>query len=217
MHQQSPSWSLRSRPTSWANRRCARPIFSKSGVSWNSPATPGSSSSTALAGYGALFTRRHTFVDIYVHPDAWNRGVGSHLLELVETEARRRGIGLLRNGVIDNDERARALLHARGYRIVRHFYRMAIELNAPPPATEWPEGLRVSVYDSREARAFHAALEEAFEDEWDHEPESFDDWRRRRLEAPNVDPSLWFAVKEGDEIAATAVCDRERYGMGWVG
>jgi hypothetical protein len=112
----------------------------------------------------------------------------------VETDARRRGIGLLRNGVLDNDHRAHALLHARGYRIVRHFYRMAIELDAPPPPPEWPEGLRSSVYDSREARAFHAALEEAFEDEWDHEPESFDDWRRRRLEAPNVDPTLWFAV-----------------------
>ena len=36
------------------------------------------------------------------------------------------------------------------------------------------------------------------------------------LEASNVDPTLWFAVKDGDEIAATAVCDRERFGMGWV-
>ena len=170
-----------------------------------------------LAGYGALFTKRHAFADICVHPDAWNHGVGSHLVELVETDARRRGIGLLRNGVLDNDRRAHALLHARGYRIVRHFYRMAIELDAPPPAPEWPEGLRSSVYDSREVRAFHAALEEAFEDEWDHEPESFDDWRRRRLEAPNVDPTLWFAVKDGEEIAATAVCDRDRFGMGWVG
>jgi mycothiol synthase len=170
-----------------------------------------------LAGYAALFTKRHTFVDIYVHPGAWNRGVGSHLLELVETDARRRGITLLRNGVIDNDQRAHALLHAHGYRIARHFYRMAIELDAPPQAPEWPAGLRVSTYDSREAREFHAALEDAFEDEWDHEPESFDDWRRRRLEAPNVDPTLWFAVKDGGEIAATAVCDRERFGMGWVG
>jgi mycothiol synthase len=168
-------------------------------------------------GYGALFTKRHIFVDISVHPDALNRGVGSHLLELVEAEARRRGLGLLRTGIIDNNRRAHALLHARGYRIARHFYRMAIELDAPPPAPEWPKGLRSSVFEPREARAFHAALEEAFEDEWDHEPESFDDWRRRRLEAPNVDPTLWFAVKEGDEIAATAVCDRERYGMGWVG
>lgn len=170
-----------------------------------------------LAGYGALFTKRHTFVDINVHPGAWNRGVGSHLLELMETDARRRGITLLRNAVLDNDRRAHALLRARGYRIVRHFYRMAIELDAPSPAPEWPEGLRVSTYDSREARAFHAALEEAFEDEWDHEPESFDDWRRRRLAAPTVDPTLWFAVKEGDEIAATAVCDPDRFGMGWVG
>src|SRR6266536_4332170 len=38
------------------------------------------------------------------------RRVGSHLLELVETEARWRGIAVLRDGVIDNDQRAHGLL-----------------------------------------------------------------------------------------------------------
>jgi mycothiol synthase len=170
-----------------------------------------------LAGYAALFTKRHVFVDAYVHPDAWGRGVGARLAELAEEEARQRGIKLLRNGVLANDKRAHALLEARGYRIARHFYRMVIELDEPPPPPTWPEGLQPSVFDPEEARAFHVALEEAFEDEWDHEPEPFDAWRRRRLEAPNVDLTLWFAVKDGAEIAALAVCDRERFGMGWVG
>lgn len=170
-----------------------------------------------LVGYAALHTKRHVFVDGYVHPEASGRGVGARLAELAEEEARKRGIKLLRNGVLANDKRAHALLEARGYRIARHFYRMVIELDAPPTPPAWPEGLQLSVLDPGEARAFHAALEEAFEDEWDHEPESFDDWRRRRLEAPNVNRTLWFEVKDGTEIAATAVCDPERFGMGWVG
>ena len=168
------------------------------------------------AGYAALYTKRHTFVDAYVHPTAFGRGIGSQLVQLTEGEARRRGITLLRNGVIENDERAHALLEAHGYRVVRRFYRMAIELDAPPPSA-WPQGLQPSRYDPREARAFHAALEEAFADHWDHRPESFEDWRRRVLEAPDVDTTVWWAVKQGDEIAAAAICDVERYGMGWIG
>jgi mycothiol synthase len=170
-----------------------------------------------LVGYAALFTERHVFVDAYVHPEASGRGVGAWLAELAEAEARQRGLKLLRNGVLANDKRAHTLLEARGYRIARHFYRMVIELDAPPTPPSWPDGLRPSGFDPQEARAFHAALEEIFEDEWDHQPEQFEAWRRRRLEAPNVDLSLWCAVKDGTEIAAIAVCDRERFGMGWVG
>jgi len=169
------------------------------------------------AGYAALFTKPRVFVDAYVHPEAWGRGVGARLAELTEVEARQRGIKLLRNGVLANDKRAHTLLEARGYLIARHFYRMVIKLDAPPTAPAWPEGLRPSRLDPQEARAFHAVLEEVFEDEWDHEPEPFDAWRRRRLEAPSVDLSLWFAVKDGTEIAAIAVCDPDRFGMGWVG
>jgi mycothiol synthase len=170
-----------------------------------------------LAGYAALHTKRHTFVDAYVHPEALGRGVGSRLVELAEAEAARRGIGLLRNGVLTNDERARDLLEARDYRLVRHFYRMVIELEQPPPAPEWPPGVAVRTFDPTEAREFHAALEETFANEWDHEPESFEEWRARRLEAHGADPTLWFAVEGADEIAAVLVADAARYGMGWIG
>jgi mycothiol synthase len=170
-----------------------------------------------LAGYAALHTKRHTFVDGYVHPEALGRGVGSRLVELAEAEALRRGIGRLRNGVLTADDPARELLAGRGYELVRHFYRMMIELDGPPAAPEWPAGLVVAAFDHAEAREFHAALEETFADEWDHEPEAFEDWRKRRLEAHGADPKLWFAVKEGREIAAVLLADAQRYGMGWVG
>jgi mycothiol synthase len=169
-----------------------------------------------VAGYGVLFTKVHVLVDAYVHPAFFGRGVGSRLAELAEDAARRRGLTLLRNAVLGADKPAHALLEARGYRLVRHFYRMGIELKEEPPPSEWPGGLRLSRFDEREARAFHAALQEGFADEWDHHPEPFEDWRARRLEGPKADPTLWFTVKDGDEIAAVLVCDEERYGMGWV-
>jgi mycothiol synthase len=98
----------------------------------------------------------------------------------------------------------------------RHFYRMTIELDGPPPEPEWPDGLEVEpfVYPD-ESEAFHAALDEAFEEEWGHEPERLVDWQARR-ERPGFDPTLWFTVKERGEIAAAIVCDEDRFGMGWI-
>lgn len=169
-----------------------------------------------LAGYAALYTRHHTFVDGYVHPAHFGRGVGTRLAELSEAEARQRRIELLRYGVLAADEPAQELLASRGYREVRRFYRMLIDLDGPPQPPEWPEGLEVVSFDPAEARAFHAALEDAFADHWDHHPESFEEWSARRLEAPDADASLWCAVKEGDEIAGVLLADPERYGVGWV-
>lgn len=168
-----------------------------------------------LAGYGALYTDVNTFADGYVHPDFWGRGVGSRLVELGEAAARRRGAATLQIPVFGNDERAHALLEGRGYRPVRRYYRMEIELAGPPPEPAWPDGLAVAPYDERDADAFHAALDEAFAEEWGHELDGDVDWRAVR-ERRSRDRSLWFSVKDGAEIAAAAVTEEERWGVGWV-
>lgn len=169
-----------------------------------------------LAGYAALHTRAHTFADGYVHPRHFGRGVGTGIVELTEAEARFRDMETIRNAVLAADDRARALLEGRGYSALRHFYRMAIDLDGPPPPAEWPPGLRVEPVDyENDAEAFHATLDEAFAEEFGHEPERGIDWRARRERRP-FDPLLWFVVKEGDEVAAAALCDDERFGGGWI-
>lgn len=171
-----------------------------------------------VAGFCSVRTRDELLADGYVHPDVFGRGVGSRLVELSEAAALEQGAPRLRNAVLGADERARALLESRGYRPVRHFYRMVIELDEPPPDPEWPAGLAVGTLDyPDEARAFHAALEEAFANEWDHEPETFEAWHERRIVKRPFDPTLWFSVKSGADLAAVAVCDAHRFGMGWVG
>ena len=172
-----------------------------------------------VAGFCELTKRSDELVtDGYVHPDFFGRGVGSRLIELAEQEAIARGASALRNAVLGADERAHALLESRGYRPVRHFYRMLVELKEPPPEPEWPEGFRVSSLDHpNETRVFHETLEEVFEEEWDYEPEPYESWHKRRVERKSFDPSLWFTVKRGDELVAVSVCDWRRYGMGFVG
>lgn len=169
----------------------------------------------APAGYGALYTKINTFADGYVHPDFWGRGVGSRLVDLTEGEAERRGAAALQIPVFGNDDRAHALLEARGYRPARRYYRMEIELDQPPPKPAWPDGLEVVPYADREADAFHAALDEAFAEEWGHEPGQDVDWRAVR-ERRSPDRSLWFAVMDGDHIAAAIVAEEEHWGVGWV-
>jgi mycothiol synthase len=168
-----------------------------------------------LAGYAALHTGAHTFADGYVHPRYFGRGVGTRIVELTEAEARSRKMQTIRNAVLAAEEQARALLDSRGYRPLRHFYRMAIELEGRPPPAEWPAGLRAEPVDyEHEAESFHATLDEAFAEEFGHEPERGIDWRARR-EGRSFDPTLWFVVKEGDEVAAALLC-QERFGSGWI-
>ena len=62
---------------------------------------------------------------------------------------------------------------------MRVFREMRIELDAPPPAPEWPDGLRVVPFDpEHDAREFHAAHEEAFADHWDYKPRDFESWSK---------------------------------------
>ncbi|HEY6017395.1 MAG TPA: GNAT family N-acetyltransferase [Gaiellaceae bacterium] len=169
-----------------------------------------------LAGYGCVYGRspERLSTDGYVHPELQGRGVGSRILELAEARARELGAPRLRNATLYADAAGRALFEARGYRFLRSFLRMAIELDGEPPEPELPDGLRLTRFEPADARLVHAAIQEAFADHWGNVPEDFEAWSERRLSA--ADTSLWQVVKDGDEVAAAALCDI-RFGAGWVG
>lgn len=56
---------------------------------------------------------------LYVHSDHWGEGIGSRLLERVETEARERGRETVALVVLDGNERARSFYERHGYEQVR--------------------------------------------------------------------------------------------------
>jgi ribosomal protein S18 acetylase RimI-like enzyme len=153
-----------------------------------------------------------------VHREHRGRGLGSSLVD--RSEERLAGLGVRRIHAISlaPDVAAAPLLSGRDYREVRRFWEMTIELgDDPPPDPPLPDGLRLEPFSSNLAQDFHAALEESFAEHWEYQPSTFDEWWTRQLERPDHDPSLWFLVRDDDEVVAATRNDPERSGGGWIG
>lgn len=149
-----------------------------------------------------------------VHPRAKRRGLGTELVERSERALRPRGVARIHQFAIADDGAAAELLAKRGYHDARHFFDMAIRLEARPDV---PAGVAVETFREEDARAFHAALEESFEDHWEHHATPFEEWWDRQRSSPGFDPALWLLVRDGDEIVAASRNEANRNGGGYVG
>ena len=161
-----------------------------------------------ILAYGAVRDRGELWrVEGYVHPDAHGRGIGKLIATGLERDAARPRCARIQNGVYETDAAARSLLESIGYDSVRVFREMRIDLDAPPPAPVWPDGLQAGAFDpDRDALMFHAAQEEAFADHWEHIPRDLEWWSKSHLTSGRFDPALWCVVRAGDEIAAGTIC-----------
>jgi mycothiol synthase len=170
-----------------------------------------------VVGYGTIEEGpRHGQSDGYVHPRHFGRGVGTFLVRELEQLLARRGATRVQNATLVLDDRAQELLRRNGYDEIRRFWHMRIDLEREPPRPRWPEGVGVSPFDPAEAAEFHEALEEAFVDHWQHEPEPFERWREATLERDDFSPELWTVVRDGDRIVAGTICRPERLGVPWI-
>lgn len=165
-------------------------------------------------------------VDGYVHPELTARGVGSALLGRAEERALELGQAVppavrlhVEAGHLVGDPRAPLLFAGRGYERVRSFHRMVIDLPPDLPSPQWPEGIELRPLDpERDARRIHATVDEAFADDWAHEPRPFEEWRRRVFDLPRFDPDLFLLAWDGDELAAVSLNYAKRLGdWGWIG
>lgn len=147
-----------------------------------------------------------------VLPEAEGRGYGSRIVELAENRLAEEGSARLHAWTIAGNARGAALFGSRGFVEVRRFWEMEIDLDHEPPEP----GVAIDAFREDEGPAFHAALEEAFEDHWEPHPEPFESWWERQIGRSNHDPSLWYVIRDGDEIAA--ICrNEERESCGYVG
>jgi mycothiol synthase len=170
---------------------------------------------------GSLETFAHEegylIADMYVHPELQETALGATFVQMSEDDARERGLPSVRNAILQNDVHATVLLEREGYAPVRHFYRMTREVTDDIPEPTWPAGLEFVPFDfERDVEAVHAAVEEAFENEWGHVRETPEAWRERTPKRGGYAPELWVVVRDGNEVAAITMNDSKRHGMGWI-
>lgn len=182
-----------------------------------------------LVGYMILMEhdRKHGHIhsDGYVHPEHRGQGIGTTLFRLAEARARElvetapEGARVtLEGGLTLADKAAPALFEHEGFVPVRYFWQMRIDMEAPPPAPEWPTGVAVRTCErGRDERVFFDTLEEAFLDHWGHAPRDYDEWYARNVESESYEPSLWWlATAENGEPAGAIRCRMRPDGTGFV-
>ncbi len=154
-----------------------------------------------------------------VHKDFEGQGIGTYLLTWA-IERSRQAIARVPDGArvsayftaVSTHEPTRRLFEKFDLKTVRHSWFMSIDLNGAPPEPAWPDGLVLSTYEERpDLRAIYRARDKAFRDAWGYvkreEEESLARWQYQIDNDPNFDPSLWYLLLDGDEIAALALCD----------
>jgi mycothiol synthase len=156
------------------------------------------------------------WVDLRVPPSE-SDDVREALLNWVEHRAEERSGQLVRFHAASIDEPVKRLLEARSYRVIRHFYRMQIDLGDDLIAPRWPEGVTVRTASPTDAELAYEVHQETFDDHWEHTRMPFDEWKHHMMRE-GFDPSLWFIVESDGEVAAIAFCRKHEgeEGVGWV-
>ncbi len=179
----------------------------------------------ALVAYAEMHDREPVRVNAFgcVHPARRGQGLGSALIKWTEEMARARIHDVLADARVSistwtniKNESAKALFTARGYMPARRWQRMEITMDEAPPTPVFPDGVVLRTFRRGEDdHTVFETLEESFSDHWGHLPGNFEDFRRRRVEVADLDPTLWLLAVDGDAIAGLSLCAQDE-DAGWV-
>ena len=188
-----------------------------------------------MIGYVEVWDTSKPHVIKYVwgvlHPDAWDGDLYYDMLTWAEDCARQRielapeGSRIILKQTLPNKDKSRkAVLEAYGFDLVRHFYRMQINLDEEPQKPHTPEGITIRPIEmNHELQEAILTMDEAFEDHWGYvkQPEKslMEQWQHFIENDKDFDPSLWYVAIEGDQIVGNCRCHAnvvEDPHMGWV-
>jgi mycothiol synthase len=143
-------------------------------------------------------------------------------LLLEAAEARGREIAetpILRGFVQGHEPVLRQAFEVAGWAPIRHSFQMRIELDGDLPEPAWPDGLRPRNAERGEEERVYEAHMDAFADHWDFRRQPLDVWLGYSTNPHRYDPSLWWLVEDGDELAALSLNGWDFSGdpqFGWI-
>lgn len=170
-----------------------------------------------------------------VHPDYWDRGVGTRLLNWSEQQAQALsntappGIRtVLQANLFEAEARARHLFGRAGYTQAREWLHLQLELNGPPSKAVLPDGMSLREIDlDKDWNVLGPAMDEAYADHWGvitaplpEPPASSPEPSLPEDQSYSNAPGFCFAALAGGEVAGGILCNAkvvEQTGTGRVG
>jgi len=142
------------------------------------------------------------------------------LVETAEARGRETTDGPVLRGFVQGDEPVlRAAYEAAGWAPIRYSFQMRIELDGDLPEPDWPDGLVPRNAEPGEEERVYEAHMDSFADHWDFRRMPYEVWRSYSTDAHRYDPSLWWLVEDGGELAAISLNSWHFSGdprFGWV-
>jgi mycothiol synthase len=169
-------------------------------------------------------------IDVYIHPDYWDGTLDEVLMAWVEERARQSIANVpadarvaMHQYLYSKDTYFKSVMEHAGMQVIRHAFRMIIDLDQPLAQPEWPDGITLRIFQAGEdKRPVLEAVRGSFQDHWGYVDNPFEEHYERwsHYWDEDFDPSLWFLAMDGDQVAGICLC-RPRRGddesIGWVG
>jgi mycothiol synthase len=203
--------------THFLRQTWSRPGFDLATDAW--VVTDGAGS---IVGYGQVRREEPDTVGSWgvVHPEQRGRRIGPALFDRIEERAALLLAGVrsprFQHSLNAADLAAAAMVRARGFRPIRHFWHMQIDLDDDVEPGPSADGIEIGGIEPRnDLPAIHGILEAAFAADPLDQMEPFDRWVEENTTKPSFDPTLWLLARDGGTPVAALIANVGE-DVGWV-
>jgi ribosomal protein S18 acetylase RimI-like enzyme len=220
------TWALGIRGTRPYDARHGRVQWQMPGYELETDSRVAVSRDGAVVGYASAWDREEPHVRVggfvRIHPDVADPDLENALFDWLEQRAAEAidkaphdARVALSTSSFDEDSHRNEFLERRGYRVVRHFVQLRIDMLEAPEDPVWPPGIEIRPFDREEHLLPLAhAMRDAFRDHWGHVEGSLEQeleaWRHHTQGNPRFDPGTWHVAWSGAQAAGAVLGTAER-------